>query len=63
TITSTQAKLLPSTSAVTVTSPSEPQPPISVIDTAPTTSKNLSISAASSSFAASPVLETTMRPR
>ncbi|GFT03363.1 hypothetical protein TNCV_2985301 [Trichonephila clavipes] len=38
---------------------SESQPPISVIDTAPTTSNNLSVSTASSSSSACPVLETT----
>ncbi|GFV94164.1 RNA-directed DNA polymerase from mobile element jockey [Trichonephila clavipes] len=47
--TSTQAELVPSTSLVTVASPSISQPPNSVIDTAPTTSNSLSISAASSS--------------
>ncbi|GFW90164.1 hypothetical protein TNCV_1789851 [Trichonephila clavipes] len=57
--TSTQAQLLPSKSSVTVTSPSKSQPPNSVIDTVPTTSDNLSISAASSSSTACPVLETT----
>ncbi|GFU85502.1 uncharacterized protein TNCV_802311 [Trichonephila clavipes] len=46
--TSTQAELVPSTSSVTVASPSKSQPPNSVIDTAPTTSNSLSISAASS---------------
>ncbi|GFX74148.1 uncharacterized protein TNCV_2911811 [Trichonephila clavipes] len=50
--TSTQAELVPSTSSVTVASPSKSQPPNSVIDTAPTTSNSLSISAASSSSTA-----------
>ncbi|GFX57327.1 hypothetical protein TNCV_3914901 [Trichonephila clavipes] len=54
-----QAQLLPSTSSVTVTSPSKSQPPTSVTDTAPTTSNNLSISAASFSSTACHVLETT----
>ncbi|GFT03582.1 hypothetical protein TNCV_2986941 [Trichonephila clavipes] len=45
--TSTQAdRLRTSTSLVTVASPSISQPPNSVIDTAPTTSNSLSISAA-----------------
>ncbi|GFU36573.1 hypothetical protein TNCV_2830131 [Trichonephila clavipes] len=57
--TSTQAELVPSTSLVTVASPSISQPPTSVIDTAPTTSNSLSISAASSSSTACSVLETT----
>ncbi|GFX84478.1 hypothetical protein TNCV_3531751 [Trichonephila clavipes] len=57
--TSTQAELVPSTSSVTVASPSISQPPTSVIDTAPTTSHSLSISAASSSSTACSVLETT----
>ncbi|GFW07139.1 RNA-directed DNA polymerase from mobile element jockey [Trichonephila clavipes] len=57
--TSTQAELVPSTSSVTVASPSKSQPPTSVIDTAPTTSNSLSISAASSSSTACSVLETT----
>ncbi|GFW72898.1 uncharacterized protein TNCV_830251 [Trichonephila clavipes] len=58
--TSTRAELVPSTSSVTVASPSKPQTPNSVIDTAPTTSNNsLSISAASSSSTACSVLETT----
>ncbi|GFU28323.1 uncharacterized protein TNCV_99871 [Trichonephila clavipes] len=57
--TSTQAELVPSTSLVTVASPSISQPPHSVIDTAPTTSNSLSISAASSSSTACSVLETT----
>ncbi|GFW64536.1 hypothetical protein TNCV_3513581 [Trichonephila clavipes] len=56
--TSTQAELVPSTSSVTVASPSQSQPPNSVIDTAPTTSNSLSISAASSSSTACSVLET-----
>ncbi|GFV81696.1 hypothetical protein TNCV_1703521 [Trichonephila clavipes] len=56
--TSTQAQLLPSTSSVTVTLSSESQPPISVIDTAPTISNNLFISTSSSSSSACPVLET-----
>ncbi|GFS82382.1 uncharacterized protein TNCV_4137421 [Trichonephila clavipes] len=56
--TSTQAELIPSTSSVTVASPSKSQPPTSVIDTAPTTSNSLSISAASSSSTACSVLET-----
>ncbi|GFT16234.1 uncharacterized protein TNCV_2245451 [Trichonephila clavipes] len=47
--TSTQAELVPSTSSVTVASPSQSPPPNSVIDTTPTTSNSLSISAASSS--------------
>ncbi|GFX25599.1 uncharacterized protein TNCV_3124351 [Trichonephila clavipes] len=47
--TSTQAELVPSTSSVTVASPSQSSPPNSVIDTTPTTSNSLSISAASSS--------------
>ncbi|GFW87148.1 uncharacterized protein TNCV_5125021 [Trichonephila clavipes] len=54
-----KAQLLPSTSSVTVASPSKFQPPNSVIDAVPTTSDNLSISAASSSFTACSVLETT----
>ncbi|GFW64060.1 uncharacterized protein TNCV_707651 [Trichonephila clavipes] len=53
------AELVPSTSSVTVASPSKSQPPNSVIDTAPTTSNSLSISAASSSSTACSVLETT----
>ncbi|GFS55649.1 uncharacterized protein TNCV_131631 [Trichonephila clavipes] len=57
--TSTQAELLPSTSSVTVTSPSRSQPPNSVIDTVPIASDNLSISAASSSSTSWSVLETT----
>ncbi|GFT69187.1 putative RNA-directed DNA polymerase from transposon BS [Trichonephila clavipes] len=57
--TSTQAELVPSTSSVTVASPSNSQPPNSVIDTAPATSNSLSISAASSSSTACSVLETT----
>ncbi|GFU35918.1 uncharacterized protein TNCV_4030261 [Trichonephila clavipes] len=57
--TSTQAELVPSTSFVTVASPSKSQIPNSVIDTAPTTSHSLSISAASSSSTACSVLETT----
>ncbi|GFT24799.1 uncharacterized protein TNCV_2618651 [Trichonephila clavipes] len=57
--TSTQAELVPSTSSVTVASPSKSQIPNSVIDTAPTTSNSLSISAASSSSTACSVLETT----
>ncbi|GFV01769.1 hypothetical protein TNCV_3374461 [Trichonephila clavipes] len=57
--TSTQAELVPSTSSVTVASPSKSQTPNSVIDTAPTTSNSLSISAASSSSTACSVLETT----
>ncbi|GFX08288.1 hypothetical protein TNCV_3267771 [Trichonephila clavipes] len=57
--TSTQAELVPSTSSVTVASPSKSQPINSVIDTAPTTSNSLSISAASSSSTACSVLETT----
>ncbi|GFV11599.1 putative RNA-directed DNA polymerase from transposon BS [Trichonephila clavipes] len=56
---STQAELVPSTSSVTVASPSKSQPPNSLIDTAPTTSDSLSISAESSSSTACPVLETT----
>ncbi|GFT29409.1 RNA-directed DNA polymerase from mobile element jockey [Trichonephila clavipes] len=47
--TSTQAELVPSTSSVTVASPSQSPPPNSVIDTTPSTSNSLSISAASSS--------------
>ncbi|GFT42834.1 hypothetical protein TNCV_2172821, partial [Trichonephila clavipes] len=47
--TSTQAELVPSTSSVTVASPSKSQPPNSLIDTVPTTSNSLSLSAASSS--------------
>ncbi|GFU70930.1 uncharacterized protein TNCV_3633421 [Trichonephila clavipes] len=47
--TSNQAELVPSTSSVTVASPSQSSPPNSVIDTTPTTSNSLSISAASSS--------------
>ncbi|GFT17219.1 uncharacterized protein TNCV_4739241 [Trichonephila clavipes] len=39
--TSTQAELVPSTSSVTVASPSKSQTPNSVIDTAPTTSNNI----------------------
>ncbi|GFX18330.1 RNA-directed DNA polymerase from mobile element jockey [Trichonephila clavipes] len=57
--TSTQAELVPSPSSVTVASPSKSQPLNSVIDTAPTTSNSLSISAASSSSTACSVLETT----
>ncbi|GFU38158.1 hypothetical protein TNCV_4328521 [Trichonephila clavipes] len=57
--TSAQAELVPSTSSVTVASPSKSPPPTSVIDTAPTTSNSLSISAASSSSTACSVLETT----
>ncbi|GFU96252.1 uncharacterized protein TNCV_3370151 [Trichonephila clavipes] len=57
--TSTQAELVPSTSSVTVASPSKSQPPNSVIDTALTTFNSLSISAASSSTTACSVLETT----
>ncbi|GFV79883.1 hypothetical protein TNCV_1727081 [Trichonephila clavipes] len=57
--TSTQAQLLPSTSSVTVTSPSIYQPPNSVINTFSTASDNLSISTASSSSTACSVLETT----
>ncbi|GFX62126.1 RNA-directed DNA polymerase from mobile element jockey [Trichonephila clavipes] len=57
--TSTQAELVPSTSSVTVASPSKSPPPNSVIDTAPTTSNSLSTSAASSSSTACSVLETT----
>ncbi|GFW36815.1 uncharacterized protein TNCV_4348561 [Trichonephila clavipes] len=57
--TSTQAELVPSTSSVTVASPSKSQTPNSVIDTAPITSTSLSISAASSSSTACSVLETT----
>ncbi|GFV47957.1 hypothetical protein TNCV_1994411 [Trichonephila clavipes] len=57
--TSNQAELVPSTSSVTVASPSKSQPPNSVIDTAPATSNSLSISAASSSSTACSVLETT----
>ncbi|GFV00643.1 uncharacterized protein TNCV_4752801 [Trichonephila clavipes] len=55
----TQAELIPSTSSVTVASPSTSPPPTSVIDTAPTTSNSLSISAASSSSTACSVLEMT----
>ncbi|GFW49683.1 uncharacterized protein TNCV_357861 [Trichonephila clavipes] len=57
--TSTQAQLVPSTSSVTVTSPSISQPPNSVIGTVSTASDNLSISTASSSSTACSVLETT----
>ncbi|GFW25093.1 uncharacterized protein TNCV_3155961 [Trichonephila clavipes] len=57
--TSTQAELVPSTSSVTVASPSKSQPPNSLIDTVPTTSNSLSISAASFSSTACSVLETT----
>ncbi|GFW87095.1 uncharacterized protein TNCV_5124491 [Trichonephila clavipes] len=57
--TSTQAELVPSTSSVTVASPSKSQPPNSLIDTVSTTSNSLSISAASSSSTACSVLETT----
>ncbi|GFU15235.1 hypothetical protein TNCV_3937901 [Trichonephila clavipes] len=57
--TSTQAELVPSTSSVTVASPSKSPPPNSVIDTAPTTSNSLSISAASSSSTACSVFEPT----
>ncbi|GFT48342.1 uncharacterized protein TNCV_4708881 [Trichonephila clavipes] len=57
--TSSQAELVPSTSSVTVASPSKSPPPTSVIDTAPSTSNSLSISAASSSSTACSVLETT----
>ncbi|GFX04284.1 uncharacterized protein TNCV_3974331 [Trichonephila clavipes] len=46
---STQAQLLPFTSSVLVTSSSKSQPPIPLKNTAPTTSNNLSTSAASSS--------------
>ncbi|GFV80758.1 uncharacterized protein TNCV_4619191 [Trichonephila clavipes] len=56
---STQAELVPSTSSVTVASPSKSQPPNSVIDTASTTSNRLSISAASSSSTACSVHEMT----
>ncbi|GFV35405.1 uncharacterized protein TNCV_3204371 [Trichonephila clavipes] len=56
---STQEQLLPSKSSVTVTSPSNSQPPNFVIHTVPTASDNLSISAASSSSTACSVLETT----
>ncbi|GFY19990.1 hypothetical protein TNCV_2146831 [Trichonephila clavipes] len=56
--TSTQAQLVPSTSSVTVTSPSISQPPNSVIDTVSTASDNLSISTASSSSTSCSVLET-----
>ncbi|GFT40183.1 hypothetical protein TNCV_1526921 [Trichonephila clavipes] len=45
--TSTQAHLLPSISSVTVASSSESQPPISLSDTASTTSNSLSTSVAS----------------
>ncbi|GFT09269.1 hypothetical protein TNCV_5061611 [Trichonephila clavipes] len=47
--TTTQANLLPSTSSVTVTSSSESQPPIPLIDTAPTTSNSPCTYVASSS--------------
>ncbi|GFV57825.1 uncharacterized protein TNCV_3072041 [Trichonephila clavipes] len=57
--TSIQAELVPSTSSVTNASPSQSQPPNSVIDTALTTSNSLSISAASSSSTECSVLETT----
>ncbi|GFW48934.1 hypothetical protein TNCV_3901321 [Trichonephila clavipes] len=58
--TSTQAELAPSTSSVTVTSPSKSQPTNSLIDTVSTTSDNLSISTTSpSSFTACSVFETT----
>ncbi|GFV27663.1 uncharacterized protein TNCV_3523371 [Trichonephila clavipes] len=57
--TSTQAELVPSTSSVTVTSPSKSQPTISLIDTVSTASDNLSISTASFSSTACSVLETT----
>ncbi|GFY04682.1 uncharacterized protein TNCV_419381 [Trichonephila clavipes] len=57
--TSIQAEILPSTSSVTVISPSKSQPSNSVMDTAPITSNSLSISAESSSSTACPVLETT----
>ncbi|GFT42824.1 uncharacterized protein TNCV_2172771 [Trichonephila clavipes] len=57
--TSTQAELVPSTSSVTVASHSKSQPPNSLIDTVPTTSNSLSLSAASSSSTACSVLETT----
>ncbi|GFV45251.1 hypothetical protein TNCV_2496091 [Trichonephila clavipes] len=57
--TSTEAQLAPSTSSVTVISPSISQPPNSVIDTVSTASDNLSISTASSSSTTSSVLETT----
>ncbi|GFX92536.1 putative RNA-directed DNA polymerase from transposon BS [Trichonephila clavipes] len=57
--TTTQANLLPSTSSATVTSSSESQPPVSIIDTAPTTFNSLSISSASCSSIACHVLETT----
>ncbi|GFU15215.1 RNase H domain-containing protein [Trichonephila clavipes] len=53
------AELVPSTSSVTVASPSKSPPPNSVIDTAPTTSNSLSISAASSSSTACSVFEPT----
>ncbi|GFV41882.1 hypothetical protein TNCV_2958981 [Trichonephila clavipes] len=46
---STQTQLLPSTSFVTVTSLSESEPSIPLIDTAPTTSNNLSTTSAFSS--------------
>ncbi|GFU08288.1 hypothetical protein TNCV_932001 [Trichonephila clavipes] len=42
-----------------ITSPSKSEPPNSVIDTVPTPSDNLCISAASSSSSACPLLETT----
>ncbi|GFW00102.1 uncharacterized protein TNCV_3568891 [Trichonephila clavipes] len=57
--TSTQAELVPSTSSVTVTSPSKSQHTNSLIDTVSTASDNLSISTASSSSTACSVLETT----
>ncbi|GFV53002.1 uncharacterized protein TNCV_989821 [Trichonephila clavipes] len=57
--TSTLAEFVPSTSSVTVTSPSKSQPTISLIDTVSTASDNLSISTASSSSTACSVLETT----
>ncbi|GFS79340.1 uncharacterized protein TNCV_3261101 [Trichonephila clavipes] len=52
-------QLLPSTSSVTVISPSKSQPPNSVIHTVLIASHNLSISAASSSSIACSVLERT----
>ncbi|GFT40735.1 uncharacterized protein TNCV_4042261 [Trichonephila clavipes] len=57
--TSNQAELVPSSSSVTVASPSKSQPSNSIIDTAPAISNSLSISAASSSSTACSVLETT----
>ncbi|GFX56554.1 uncharacterized protein TNCV_75001 [Trichonephila clavipes] len=56
--TSIQAQLVPSTSSVTVTSPSKSQPTNSLIDTVSTASDSLSISTASSSSTACSVLET-----